>query len=171
MDNLENYLYLLLLVIYIISRVMKARSKQGNSPVSGGNQHRNPQPISPQQKKQAKKAFSFDEILKEFEKNLSGEEFVEEPMVPVHEVKKEKPEEVVIEHAYKKRSSLDQYNQKAYSSEKPRAATSNPNADFLRNDNYSIKKDKISKYKEMLSNPQGIKDVVVLNEIFNRKYF
>ena len=108
MDNIENYLYILFAVIYIISRVIKARSKQKQqgSPQPPQRQAPVSKPAQQQSQPQQKKAFSFEDILKEFEKNLAGEEeSAHEKPLPVKEIKYEKPRPIPVKEVEKKSST------------------------------------------------------------------
>lgn len=169
MDNLENYLYIALALIYIISRVLKARSKQ----------HQAQQPTRPQQhtqttnpnnQPQPRKAFSFEDILKEFEKNLAGEEFEEEKALPVEEMPYEKTTRMEQPREKEMPSPYETYEGISYES----PIISEPKKElevFSRNEKYSIKEDLASQYIKMLQDPDGFKNAIVLSEIINRKYF
>ena len=168
MENLETYLYVFFAVIYIISRIIKARSKQ--------NQQQKPVP-APQQQRQArpvhttsrpKKAFSFDDILKEFEKNISGERPVEEEDFPVKEIKHEKPAPVEIKTSKKQPKPYQRYQHKTYKDGKEIVRKK---LVFERNENLALKEDVVSEYVKMLQDPEDFKNAIVLSEIINRKYF
>ena len=185
MENIENYLYLLFVVIYIISRVLKGRSKQKQAddqqqprpkrPFSDiPTQRARPEPQRAQSQPKKKKAFTFEEILKEFEKNLSGEDDpIHEKPLPVEEIRHEKPRPVKAPPPPKKTNPYHAYND-------PNASISSTPSDkmskwekeeFERNQKYKIKEKVVNDYARILRDPQGIKDAIILNEILNRKYF
>jgi len=169
MDNLENYLYIALALIYIISRVLKARSKQQQAPKSTRPQQ-HAQTTNPINRPQPRKAFSFEDILKEFEKNLAGEEFEEEKTLPVEEIPYERTTR--MEPPKEKESPSPYQTYEGISYESP--IISEPKKElevFTRNEKYSIKKDLASQYVKMLQDPEGFKNAIVLSEIINRKYF
>jgi len=170
MDNLENYLYLIFAVIYIISRIIKARSKQKEVDSGTGQQGHHNQQTDTQNQAKPRKAFSFEDILKEFEKNLTGEERPEESPFPVHEIRHEKPtprpEPVPVEKVEKRPSVFDKYQGTRY-----KTGTKPKEESFTRDEKYTISEDLVSKYTKILKDPEGIRDVVVLSEIFNRKYY
>jgi len=173
MDNLENYLYVLFAVIYIISRIIKARSKHQQQSTQQPQQSQTQSPRELQQKAppQRKKAFSFEDILKEFEKNLSGEEeYAHEKPLPVKEIKHEKPAQIVKAPVSKKKNPYESYQGAGYKSIKEEIEAEGK-ADFARSENYSIKDNVASHYIKMLKDPQGFKNAIVLSEIINRKYF
>jgi len=172
MDNIENYLYVLFAVIYIISRIIKARSKQQRQ------QQQQPQrqaqtskPIQQQNQPQRKKAFSFEDILKEFEKNLAGEEeFAHEKPLPVKEIKHEKPSPVPVKQVEEKPNPYNSYQGSSYKSIKEEIEL-DKKLTFVRSENYAIEENIASQYVQMLQDPEGFKNAVVLSEIINRKYF
>jgi hypothetical protein len=43
--------------------------------------------------------------------------------------------------------------------------------DFERNEKYQMKETEVSDFVEMLRDPNGAKNAIVLSEIINRKYF
>lgn len=167
MDNLENYFYILFAVIYIISRIIKARSKQKQSTPQQQGQRR-VQPTG-QQRQKPKKTFSFEDILKEFEKNLAGEEeeaAYEKPL-PVKEIKHEKPAPTPVKSYVNKPNKYESYQGKSIKEE----IELERNTAFVRSENYSITDDVASEYVKMLQDPDGFKNAIVLSEIINRKYF
>lgn len=181
MDNFETYLYLALAVIYIISRILKARKQsppqqQQRAPQQ---QQRAPQHQRPQQrtqmtetKKQPKprKAFSFDDILREFEKNLAGEDFEEEKALPVEEINYEKETHYPTTEPEKALNPYESFEGTTY--ESPKIAERKEQSEvFSRSEKYNIKEDIVNNYKEMLQDPEGFKNAIVLSEIINRKYF
>lgn len=173
MDNLENYLYAVFAVIYIISRIIKARSKQQKQKTPRPVQRQSPQPVQTSQAAppKKKKAFTFEDILKEFEKNLTGEEdFAHEKPLPVKEIKHERPATVVKSPAAKRSNPYESYQGSGHKSIKDEIVTAESSS-FARSENYSMKDKVASQYIEMLRDPQGFKNAIVLSEIINRKYF
>ena len=168
MDNLENYLYIALALIYIISRVLKARPKPDQ----------NQQPGKPQQARTAgqsrqdrpRKPFSFEDILKEFEKNLGGEEFEEEKPVPVEEMPYSRATSVEEPKKKKISNPYESYEGTTYNSPSISERPKQPEI-FTRDENYSFRNDLTSQYIKMLQDPEGFKNAIVLSEIINRKYF
>ena len=171
MENLETYLYILFAVIYIISRIVKARNKQNQTKPQKPQQ----QTISTQRTKapgepKPKKAFSFEDILKEFEKNLAGEEIEHEKPLPVKEIKYEKPSRTPEKQVKKEPSPYDIYEGADF--QKPREQiTDIRKSDFERSEKYTLKENIVNDYVKMLRDPDGFKNAIVLSEIINRKYF
>lgn len=173
MDNIENYLYLAFAVIYIISRIIKASKKQKGSQPQQTRQPGQPQarPINQQQPK-PKKTFSFEDILKEFEKNLAGEEeetAYEKPL-PVKEIEHKKPAPEPVRSIESKPNKYESYQEQDYATSGFKKEDDKETV-FARNEKYSITEDVASDYVKMLQDPEGFKNAVVLSEIINRKYF
>ena len=169
MENLETYFYVFFAVIYIISRIIKARSKQKQQkkPVVTPQQHATPQPMKSASR--PKKAFSFDDILKEFEKNLSGEELTQEEAFPVQETKHEEPAPIAVETIEEKSYPLHGERHRTNKYENKRIEQESPV--FKRNEKFTIKESIASEYVKMLQDPEGFRNAVVLSEIINRKYY
>ncbi len=175
MDNIENYFYIALAVIYIISRVIKASSKQKQQQRPAP--PRQPQSVQtsgtsqPQQRTQPKKSFSFEDILKEFEKNLAGEEYEEdERPLPVEEIRHEKPKPVKVEPANRP-SIYETFEGTSYETPEVLEASRKEKEEFARSDNYTVHEEEESEFIKMLRQPNGAKNAIVLSEIINRKYF
>ncbi len=166
-DNLETYLYIFFAAIYVISRIIKARSKQKQQQKPVSSQQVRPQHTRETPPPPRKKAFSFDDILKEFEKNLSGEEFQEEKVV--EEIKEEKPAPIAVPAAIEERPNPFQ----KYKNTTVKTAQESKRNDlvFKRNENFAIKAKFVHPYVEMMRKPDGFKNAVVLSEIINTKYF
>jgi hypothetical protein len=116
-----------------------------------------------------KKAFSFEDILKEFEKNLAGEQIEDEKPLPVEQMHfdRPKPAPVVVEE---KRSPYHSFEGMSYEDEQSPVIVEEEK-DFERNEKYQMKETEVSDFVEMLRDPNGAKNAIVLSEIINRKYF
>ena len=192
MDNLENYLYLIFAVIYILVRILKAKPKN-QEPARRPAQNPN-QPVFETESKPAaapKKTMSFEDILKEFEKNITG--IPAEPTEPVSESrrqitfnKKEEPEveeyETYEGTGYENSTynrpepEYEKYQTVAYEDTAFQHATSydldlDKRIEFIRNEKYSIQENTRGEFIKMLREPGGAKNAIVLGEIINRKYF
>jgi hypothetical protein len=163
--DLESLLPLLFAAIYIISRFLKSKPKPGvpNRPMP---QQQGQQPDTPPTRK---KAFSFEDILKEFEKNLAGEQIEDEKPLPVEQMHfdRPKPAPVVVEE---KRSPYHSFEGMSYEDEQSPVIVEEEK-DFERNEKYQMKETEVSDFVEMLRDPNGAKNAIVLSEIINRKYF
>lgn len=155
----------------MISRIIKARSKQKQQqkPVSSQQQQARPQhtretPPPPPRKK----AFSFDDILKEFEKNLAGEEFQEEKVV--EEIRHEKPAPIAVPAAIEEKPNPFQ-NYKGNTAKSASEEIKRTIPVFKRSEKFAIKKQVVHPYVKMMRDPDGFKNAVVLSEIINTKYF
>ena len=178
MDNIENYIYIVFAVIYIISRVIKARNKQAKSQQTQQNQKpgqigQRPRTAQPQNQQRPKKTFSFEDILKEFEKNLAGpdeEEYAHEKPLPVKEIKHKRPAPVPVEPVKPAPSPYQAYTGSSAKTIKEEIEMESKST-FVRSENYTLKENVASEYIKMLRDPQGFRNAIVLSEIINRKYF
>lgn len=168
MGDIETIITIIIVVFYIVNRFLKSKKQQNQTAKPIANQQQTGSPQSAQRAPERKKSFSFEDIVKEFEKNLSGDEHVEQEAFPVEEIVHEKPApEIKVDKRIDKYSGREgtTYN-----------SLGNPNIrkpilEFSRNENFKIREEEVNEYIEMLQNPQGFRDAVVLNEIINRKYF
>jgi hypothetical protein len=172
MDNIENYLYIAFAVIYVISRLIKARSKQKEVEQQEQNQQTTNKPI--QRQAPPKKTFTFDDILKEFERSMGGEDLPDEKPEPVLERKQEMlrqnpvtkpaPKPVARPTIYESFEGVKYEDQMSYKEEEATSLLG-------RNQNFVIHQAQTNYYAKMLQDPNGIRDAIVINEIINRKYF
>ena len=169
MDNLENYLYVFFAVIYIISRIIKARSKQKHVDSPAPQDHQAQHEVVKTQPS-PKKAFSFQDILKEFEKNLAGEQPVEEEVFPVEEIRHTTPIPISAEKIDKTPELYKSHQRASYNSPLQSLSLKEDEL-FTRSDKYSLKQNLVSEYVTMLQDPDGFKKAIILSEIINRKYF
>jgi hypothetical protein len=173
MENLETYLYVFFAVIYIISRIIKARSKQNQQqkPVASTQQHMRPQAAQPSSK--PKRGFSFDDILRDFEKNLAGEnpsvDSQEESIPVVQEIRHEKPAPIAVKTIEEQPRQYQKYRDAKIKARSKIGARKAPV--FVRNEKFAIKENIASEYVKMLKDPEGFRNAIVLSEIINRKYF
>jgi hypothetical protein len=167
--DLENLLPIVLAAIYILSRFFKAKPKQGKSqrPVTPQKANR---PAAMDKKPSKKKAFTFEDILKEFEKNLAGEDIEEEKPLPVEDIEYERPKPVAVE-AENHPSKYESYEGTSYETPEILKKDRNRKEEFSRSENYAVKEEEESDFIKMLREPDGAKNAIVLSEIINRKYF
>ncbi len=111
-----------------------------------------------------KKAFSFDDILKEFEKNLEGETYQEEEVV--EEIRHENPAPVAVQE---KTNPYQNYKNKTAPSALGEIKRTDPV--FVRAEAFKIRKKEVHPFVQMMRNPDGFKNAVVMSEIINTKYF
>ncbi len=188
MENLDTYLYVFFAVAYIISRIIKARSKQNQQqkPAANTQQHMQPQTAQPSSK--PKSGFSFDHILRDFEKNLAGEDpshddqkeaspVVQEEASPVvQEIKHENPASIAVKTIEERTKTIEERaNQiQEYRDAKVKSRVKigeRVEQVFVRNEKFVIKEKIASEYVKMLKDPEGFRKAIVLSEIINRKYF
>lgn len=169
MENLETYLYVFFAVIYIISRIIKARAKQNKpqKPIVKPKHEMQPKPV--EKTSGPKKEFSFDNILKDFEKSLTGDKFSEEEAIPVEEIKHEKPAPEAVKTIEEKPNPFQKYKDKSH--EFGQKEIKRKEVVIARSEKFRIKENIASEYVKMLRDPEGFKNAVVLSEIINRKYY
>lgn len=165
--DIESLIPLLFAAIYIISRILKAKPKK-DAPGSPARPQQGQQPVSNTSQPKQKKAFSFEDILKEFEKSLATDEYEEEKPLPVKEIRYEKPSKPVPVYKEPEPSIYHTYEGLTYDMIKP---SDEKTEEFDRNINYSIKEQFVSDYIKMLREPDGARNAIVLSEIINKKYF
>ncbi len=170
MDNLENYLYLIFAVIYIISRIIKAREKQKKA-ANVPTQSQQRQSQTTQSQAAPKKAFSFEDILKEFEKNLGGEEFAEERPEPIIERRQEPIKPKIVPKVERKQNVYESYEGMTYETQSSLDQKEPEPSIFSRNENFALSQNITSDYIKMLQDPDGVRNAIVISEIINRKYF
>ena len=172
MDFEDIWYYLVLGAIYLVSQFLKKKKPQNRpappKPVQQPMSAQPQQSANPTSQAKPKKTMSFEDILKEFEKNLSGEpeEQFEKPK-PVEQHIFSKPEPAVVkepthESRYKSYENVD------YKAEQSK---DNVEDEFSRNEKYKISAQKEHPYIQMLRDPNGAKNAIVLSEIINKKYF
>jgi hypothetical protein len=165
--DLENLMPIILAIIYIASRFLKSKDKKKKAPKPFVEGQTSP---TDQQGGAAgnKRGFSFEDILKEFEKNLSGEEGEDEPAVP-------EPAKPVRQQPFQPRkvsqpSPYKTYEGTVYES-RATADLDTEKEGFERNQNYKMEEVEESDFLRLLKAPNGARNAIVLSEIINRKYF
>jgi len=164
--DLESLIPLIFVALYIIRMITKAKSKKETP-----NRTARPQQASSPNSSSAppqKKPFSFEDILKEFEKNLAGEEYVEEKPLPVEEIRYEKPKPKPAPVREPEPSIYQSYEGTTYES---LPSSMSKQDEYQRNEKYALQEKSMSEFAKLLRDPQGAKNAIILSEIINRKYF
>ncbi len=179
MSDLETFVWIIFGVIYVISRILKERSKQKKMKRPGMTKPPAQRPVSQQpatEQKAPKKSF-FDEILKEIEKNLAGDE-EREPGPPQPKTNEREPEPIpqewqeaqpVVKSLETTTSSYTNIGGRDYMEERKQHEIEM--VKFSHTDTHHEIKREYSFYGELLQDPEELKRAIVLNEILNRKYF
>jgi hypothetical protein len=197
MDDFQIVVYVLLVIIYIISRVMKAR-RNVNPPES--EDHVPYQEIEPAETKEIPKPYNppvsqpvtFEDLLKEFTGYKEEESPVKDEPQVVREIK-----ETVIENPYLKvnqpvysKTTYKSYDDEALANYKTPVSYDDlykgperiVEADIAKQDENKGRFGTYSSYKQydlhtaarfrkLLHDPLSIKDAIILKEILDRKYF
>lgn len=172
MDNLDIYLYIILLVVYAVARLFKASGKRPTVKKTVG-KRQEVQPAGAEPKKK-RRPFSLEDILSEFE-----ESFRDEPReIPVEEVDPEEEArnttsapESTSEDKASEPSPYFTYEGTSYDDLSTPAASPTDYSKFMRDARYSIGKTRKHSIIQKLKEPGGLRDAVLLSEILNRKYF
>jgi len=171
--DFESLLPIAIGVIYLINRVLKERKKQKQKrSESPAGRQQTSQPTPQRGGAPKKKPFTFDDILKEFEKNLAGEEeFEQEKPLPVEEIRYNKPQPVSVKQE-KKPNIYETFEGASYETPDVLAEDRSENEAFSRNENYKImEEEEENEFIKLLREPDGPKKAIVLSEILNRKHF
>ena len=173
MDNLDIYLYIILLIVYAVARLFKASGKRASAPKNrSGNA--TPEPAGAQPKPQ-KKPFSFEDLLSEFEQSFQ-EKTADQPVVeePQEEEREEVPAPVRPPSGAAKPATQTSYHTfEGTSYEDISGPVPSPTAfsSFTRDTRYAIDIREKHRIIQKIRQPGGLKDAVLLSEILNRKYF
>jgi hypothetical protein len=169
--DIESLIPLLFAAIYIISRIIKARSKKDapGTPMAPARPVQGRQPVVQTDQTVPKKAFSFEDILKELEKSMAPEEYEEEKPLPVEEIRYEKPKKTVPVYQKPEPTVYETYEGLTY--EMLEAAGEEKPEEFGRNEKYQLKEQIVNDYIQMMREPGGARKAIVLSEIINKKYF
>jgi hypothetical protein len=168
MEDLDIYLYIILFVIYAVSRVFKGIKKAApKPPVQGSPQQ--PQGGQPTQTAPPKrKPFSFEDLLKEFEEAATEKK---SPPPVREEVAVEPPPPPPIPKVSSERSKYESYEGMSLETiPGPVEDIGKRKIGYERNKKYSLDTRSPSIYAKMLANPDGAKKAIILSEIINRKY-
>jgi hypothetical protein len=165
--DIESLIPLLFAAIYIISRILKARPKK-DAPGLPSSPQQSRQPVSTTDQAPQKKTFSFEDILKEFEKSLTTDEFVEEKPLPVEEIRYEKPKKTVPVYQKPEPTVYKTYEGLTY---EMLESTGEKTEQSGRSEKYALKEQFVNDYIKMLRDPDGARNAIVLSEIINKKYF
>jgi len=170
--DFESLLPIVLGIIYLVSRFLKEKKKQQKQrPARPQSQQQGNQSLPQQSQAPKKKQFSFEEILKDFEKNLAGGELEEEKPLPVEEMEYEKAQPTQ-RTPDKKRSKYETFEGTSYETPEVLAQNRAEDDSFARNDNYRVKgEEEENEFISLLRQPDGAKKAIVLSEILNRKHF
>ncbi len=176
MDNLDIYLYIIILIIYAVTRIFKTANK--NAPVRPAQRKQPVQtPAQGEVETPRKRPFSFEDILREFEKgfqeetgepavesHMPSESFRPPPPVPASRPTTEESASDTVYHTYEGQSYEDipSYEEKGHPAEKPV---------YERSAKYKIDKAGVHEIVKKIRQPGGIRDAIIFNEIINRKYF
>lgn len=173
MDNLDIYLYIILLVIYAVARLFKASGKRppvrkiessGSDPVQPAH--------TPQTRK--KRPFSFEDLLSEFEESFAERTKTEpevEPPVVEETASGRIPESPSADTRPAADSGYFTYEGMSYDDVTPQTPLVAPVSSFTRDARYKIDRGRKHPIVKKLQQSGGLKDAILLSEILNRKHF
>ncbi len=165
--DFENLLPLALAAIYILTRVFKAKPKKDapHRPVSPRHTSTPTTPVT-QKSTEPRKTFSFEDILKEFEKNLAGADYAEEKPMPVDVIDYEEPEQ--SSYVEPKPSPYHTYEGYTYETlpKQEEEKLLDQIKERLKSEHFEE-----SEFVKMIREPDGARNAIIMSEIINRKYF
>lgn len=170
MDNLDLYLYILIGIIYLVSRVLKAQKKVAPP----GTPRRMLESTEPTAEAPASKPFSFEDLLKEFERHINPQEQPSD-----HPEQEEAYSEAVVQpkvteyESYPGASDYKTYEAKSlegeaypmYYQESELAGIS-----MLAERHHQTRRKKRN-FGKLLRSPGSLRDAVVLSEVLGKKDF
>jgi hypothetical protein len=172
MDNFELYLYIILGVIYLVSRLLKGKSEAQKPRKS-----RRPQAEGGEEEK----PFSFEDLFKEFEQQAPAEETPRKETAKPTFVKPgdsdyrreaEKQEEELSWAARRDEAAKDYKTYEGKSYEKYDLKKDLSNMGSLLKEDHAKKDKKVETnyYINLFKKSNGARDAFVMSEIFNKKY-
>ncbi len=184
MDELQIYIYLALALIYFLSQAF--RKKKPKQPRGYGESDTAEEETS--RIPERDRSMTFEELLEEFTGQRSEEKAKEEARKKAREAYEleEEPEEpeIMKDDEYKVYDEYDDYKASAYreytdySAQSSKLKTLDEQVDIEEPieklfDGYQdkYKQTRADKYRKILSNPETIKDAIILKEILDPKYF
>ena len=161
----ENFFYVILAVIYILSRVLRNRKKVAQD-----------ETLMDKQPKQGKKRVTFEDLLKEFGVDQKDKEIKEVEREVVQEVEEieEPPREYKSLHSDEEAKSIFEKSIKEAELISEKEASADKKALAFEEFKPYQQKDESNEFaieiRELLQTPYGGKKAVILAEILNRKY-
>ena len=172
MDNLDIYLYIIILVIYAVTRIFKSASKKPPVRTVPGKQQP-PSGTQPGDQTTRKRPFSFEDVIKEFEQSF--QEKTAEPVVEPYEVEEidrtPPPVPVSKPTASTVTSQSPYYSHEGQRYDEQTVDVNTGPQSYERNEKYKIGTVEEHEIVKRLRNPDGLRDAIIFNEIINRKYF
>ena len=169
MEHLDLYIYLALGGLYLISKLLKGATKSHLPNAPSQQTDDAPEQAQTDAKPRRRPAFSFEELLKEFEQQYEQKQ--PEPKPGPEAVKQEKKpaperkEEVEVR-------SYPTYEDMSVEEVSNKHLEGSLMADrFKRDEHYAKKEVIVNDYIKMLREPGGLRNAIVMSEIMNRKYF
>ncbi len=169
MKDLDTWFYVIIFVFYVGAQIWKGlkKAKQSNPPQQS--QVSDSIPVGEKSQttvEKRRKKFSFDDLLKDFEKGFEQERQPEQPV--------DLPTEVSDEYIPPVYEGLEHYAPELTSSfeeEKDDLVREDiTSSDGERDDNYKIKQVEDNPFAKILHEPDGARKAIILSEILNRKY-
>jgi len=158
--DFENFFYVILAVIYILSRVLKARKRQPKET------YQEPETDTP------KKPVSFEDLLKGFGVDQEEDENEPEPVVEEEQEENQgqyepqysdEESKSIFEKSIKEAEKVTDYSQ----TEESKDLISKKFKPYQKEEDSD---DFAEKIKDMLRSDEGSKKAIILSEILNRKY-
>ena len=169
MKDLDTWFYVIIFVFYVGAQIWKGLKKSKQSQPPQQPQVSDSIPVGERSQttvKKRRKKFSFDDLLKEFEKGFEQERQPEQPV--------DLPPEVSNEYTPPVYEGLEQYEPELTSSFEEEkdvpVRESITSSDRERDERYKIKQVEENPFAKILQEPDGARKAIILSEILNRKY-
>ena len=174
MDDYKIWIYLILGIIYVLSKALKKpKSRPGTGPA---------RTYTETSKPSSEKQLTFEELLREITEGKSqseGQKPVSTPQYVDYDdnIPKEEQDLEDINYDYKNEDKIYETYEKAKKEafERPSLEETLKLADEVKFEKFKEFEDQdkntvLSEYSEAFNDPEGVKKAFVLSEIFNRKY-
>ena len=169
MKDLDTWFYVIIFILYVGAQIWKGLKKAKQSQPAQQPQVSDTIPVGERRQtiaKKKRKKFSFDDLLKEFEKGFEQEKQSEQPV--------DLPTEVSDEYTPPVYEGLEQYETELTSSFEEEKDVplmgSLTSSDGERDEKYKIKQVEENPFAKILHEPDGVRKAIIMSEILNRKY-
>jgi hypothetical protein len=180
MDNMELYVWIVFLLLYVVSRIMKGIGKKNQPRPTGQPSH-----DVEEAPRRRKSPFDFEEMMKEFERGMLGGAPESEPerepqpqrnapaptTLPPPPPRVEQYREVAERKTAEMKDKYNKYKGKSLEKLEPlKGIDEYRTKSTIPTPASAVSKPLAGKYAQMLREPDGFKNAIVLSEIINRKY-
>jgi hypothetical protein len=176
MDSFQFWLYVIIGVIYLVSRARKKKADQSPGPVDANEQ----KPFSSTRQEGNKpKQLSFEDLLKEITESKQQRQPMEEPVVDYDENLEEEEKDLEdVEYDYRKQNKTYEVYEEAKKQafyrpsleETMKLQDTVVNFDKFKEFEKRAETNLAAEYLKEFHDPDGLKKAVVMSEILKRKF-